>query len=227
MNRERTIVRTAQGFLHEHGWEVAQDLYGIGAFGNASWRLFCHGDWQSIVIDPKCDRTVKTYGRWLERAVRATRMTPAQLTEAVKEKDFDVEAAVSEHQRKQVEAGQAAAGRATGGSPVAAGGRKGSKGRKRAGMSSGTARVKKRSKGPPVKSTRSSPRFMPSSSSSSSSAASSSASASSSSFESNELGRKRPRSDESGKAKGDTPRKQPSRSESTPRQGGKRRRVAS
>jgi hypothetical protein len=66
LNRERTLPRTAAGFL-SRAWALggeASDLFGVGAsLGNASWRLFCLGD-LSVATDKGADPNVRAFAQF-------------------------------------------------------------------------------------------------------------------------------------------------------------------
>eukprot|EP01104_Vermistella_antarctica_P004343 TRINITY_DN14815_c0_g1_i1.p1 TRINITY_DN14815_c0_g1~~TRINITY_DN14815_c0_g1_i1.p1 ORF type:complete len:496 (-),score=83.73 TRINITY_DN14815_c0_g1_i1:121-1608(-) len=67
-HRIQAAARFSRQFVTDASWQMASELYGIGRFGEDSWRLFCggadaaHDGWMSIRID---DCNVRSYQKWL------------------------------------------------------------------------------------------------------------------------------------------------------------------
>ncbi|XP_027022690.1 methyl-CpG-binding domain protein 4 isoform X2 [Tachysurus fulvidraco] len=59
--RAKTLVRFSDEFLTK-SWRYPEELYGIGKYGNDSYRIFCVGEWRQVT--PK-DHKLNKYHAWL------------------------------------------------------------------------------------------------------------------------------------------------------------------
>lgn len=64
--RARNIIRFSDDYLHK-SWKYPIELYGIGKYGNDSYRLFCLGQWKEVEPD---DRKLNLYHEWLKDQYR-------------------------------------------------------------------------------------------------------------------------------------------------------------
>ena len=64
--RARNIIRFSEDYLNK-SWKYPIELYGIGKYGNDSYRLFCLGQWKEIEPD---DRKLNLYHDWLKDQYR-------------------------------------------------------------------------------------------------------------------------------------------------------------
>jgi len=62
VRRANTILRFTEEYISKE-WNLPIELYGIGKYGNDSYRIFCVGDWMSV--DPK-DHMLNKYHDWLK-----------------------------------------------------------------------------------------------------------------------------------------------------------------
>ena len=59
--RAKIIIRFSEEFLTKD-WTYPIELYGIGKYGDDSYRIFCLGDWKSVTPN---DRKLNFYHKWL------------------------------------------------------------------------------------------------------------------------------------------------------------------
>ncbi|KAK3540106.1 hypothetical protein QTP70_025796 [Hemibagrus guttatus] len=59
--RAKTLVRFSDEFLTK-SWRYPDELYGIGKYGNDSYRIFCVGDWREVTPN---DHKLNKYHAWL------------------------------------------------------------------------------------------------------------------------------------------------------------------
>ncbi|MCJ8735211.1 hypothetical protein PDJAM_G00244220 [Pangasius djambal] len=59
--RAKTIIRFSDEYLTK-SWRYPNELYGIGKYGNDSYRIFCVGEWREVT--PK-DHKLNNYHAWL------------------------------------------------------------------------------------------------------------------------------------------------------------------
>jgi len=67
--RANTIHKFTEQFLTKD-WKLPIELYGIGKYGNDSYRIFCKGDWMNVKPN---DHMLNKYHQWLKQQHRATR----------------------------------------------------------------------------------------------------------------------------------------------------------
>ena len=59
--RARILQRFSEEYLYST-WSYPIDLYGIGKYGNDSYRIFCLGQWRDVQPD---DHKLNLYHGWL------------------------------------------------------------------------------------------------------------------------------------------------------------------
>ncbi|XP_060787563.1 methyl-CpG-binding domain protein 4 isoform X1 [Neoarius graeffei] len=59
--RAKTIIRFSDEFLTK-SWRYPNELYGIGKYGNDSYRIFCVGEWREVTPE---DHKLNKYHAWL------------------------------------------------------------------------------------------------------------------------------------------------------------------
>ena len=59
--RAKIIIRFSEEFLTKD-WTYPKELYGIGKYGDDSYRIFCLGDWKSVTPN---DHKLNFYHKWL------------------------------------------------------------------------------------------------------------------------------------------------------------------
>ena len=59
--RAQILIRFSQEYL-EKMWHYPCELYGIGKYGNDSFRIFCLGEYQDVLPD---DHKLNLYHSWL------------------------------------------------------------------------------------------------------------------------------------------------------------------
>ncbi|XP_053480580.1 methyl-CpG-binding domain protein 4 isoform X1 [Ictalurus furcatus] len=59
--RAKTLIRFSDEFLTK-SWRYPCELYGIGKYGNDSYRIFCVGDWREVTPE---DHKLNKYHAWL------------------------------------------------------------------------------------------------------------------------------------------------------------------
>lgn len=64
--RARYIIRFSNEYLHKD-WHEASDLFGIGKYGNDSYRIFCLGQWKHVVPE---DHKLNLYHEWITEQYR-------------------------------------------------------------------------------------------------------------------------------------------------------------
>ena len=62
--RPRAMRRFTEEYLRL-SWSEPIELYGIGKYANDAWRIFCKGDWQSVVPEDHALNKYHTYLREL------------------------------------------------------------------------------------------------------------------------------------------------------------------
>ena len=80
LNRERTMKRFVRDFLTP--WSDVKELHGCGAFAEASFDVFCRGDYRSVLKDKKADRNVKAYAAFVRRLLADGGDKEAEMDEA-------------------------------------------------------------------------------------------------------------------------------------------------
>jgi len=60
--RASNILRFSDEFLNK-SWKYPIELYGIGKYGNDSYRIFCLGQWRDVEPD---DHKLNIYHKWLK-----------------------------------------------------------------------------------------------------------------------------------------------------------------
>jgi len=69
LTRANTIIKFTREFL-EKDWKQPIELFGIGKYGNDSYRIFVKGDWTKV--KPK-DHMLNKYHEWLKQKYSASR----------------------------------------------------------------------------------------------------------------------------------------------------------
>lgn len=69
--RAHKLKRFTQEFLNKE-WTRAADLYGIGKYGEDSYRLFCLGEWKTVCPE---DKKLNKYHKWLLESVKSGALT--------------------------------------------------------------------------------------------------------------------------------------------------------
>lgn len=59
--RAKIIIRFSEEFLTKD-WTYPKELYGIGKYGDDSYRIFCLGDWKNVTPN---DHKLNFYHKWL------------------------------------------------------------------------------------------------------------------------------------------------------------------
>ena len=60
--RLKTLKRFSREFLRGE-WQTASDLYGCGKYADDAWKIFCKGDWETIIPN---DHALNDYHKWLK-----------------------------------------------------------------------------------------------------------------------------------------------------------------
>lgn len=59
--RAKNILQFSEEYLNKN-WKYPIELYGIGKYGNDSYRIFCLGEWKRVQPD---DHKLNLYHEWL------------------------------------------------------------------------------------------------------------------------------------------------------------------
>lgn len=70
--RAKIIIRFSEEFLTKD-WTYPKELYGIGKYGDDSYRIFCLGDWKDVTPN---DHKLNFYHQWLWERERQGFLTP-------------------------------------------------------------------------------------------------------------------------------------------------------
>lgn len=70
--RAKIIIRFSEEFLTKD-WTYPKELYGIGKYGDDSYRIFCLGDWKNVTPN---DHKLNFYHQWLWERERQGFLTP-------------------------------------------------------------------------------------------------------------------------------------------------------
>ena len=67
--RAKLVISFSDEYLSKD-WKQPIELYGIGKYGNDSYRIFCQGEWTKV--KPR-DHMLNKYHDWLKQKYSATR----------------------------------------------------------------------------------------------------------------------------------------------------------
>jgi len=65
IKRAKMIIKFSHEYLHKV-WKYPIELYGIGKYGDDSYRIFCLGQWKSVQPN---DKKLNQYHEWLQKKI--------------------------------------------------------------------------------------------------------------------------------------------------------------
>ena len=66
VKRAKILIRFSHEYLHKQ-WRYPAELYGIGKYGNDSYRIFCINEWRFVKPN---DNKLSLYHKWLAKNIK-------------------------------------------------------------------------------------------------------------------------------------------------------------